>query len=107
MYIRTFIYLIIYYIPIAKYGVQSGVRFFKSPPPKFSKKKPGANKSYKYIHLKTFCVSFFRTQDDDDPFIKGEFDVIKELLEKIPEAKDGKQKVIINIKFYENQLINF
>ncbi len=35
----------------------------------------------------------FRTQDDDDPFIKGEFDVIKELLEKIPEAKDGKQKV--------------
>ncbi len=35
----------------------------------------------------------YRTQDDDDPFIKGEFDVIKELLEKIPEAKDGKQKV--------------
>lgn len=34
-----------------------------------------------------------RTQDDDDPFIKGEFDVIKELLEKIPEAKEGKRKV--------------
>ena len=34
-----------------------------------------------------------RTQDDDDPFIKGEFDVIKELLEKIPEAKEGKAKV--------------
>ena len=25
----------------------------------------------------------FRLQDDDDPFIKGEFDVIKELLEKV------------------------
>ena len=37
----------------------------------------------------------YRTQDDDDPFIKGEFDVIKELLEKVPEAKDGKQKVIL------------
>ena len=24
-----------------------------------------------------------KTQDDDDPFIKGEFDVIKELLEKV------------------------
>lgn len=34
-----------------------------------------------------------RTQDDDDPFIKGEFDVIKELLDKIPEAKEGKRKV--------------
>jgi len=34
-----------------------------------------------------------RTQDDDDPFIKGEFDVIKELLEKVPEAKEGKRKV--------------
>ena len=32
--------------------------------------------------------------DDDDPFIKGEFDVIKELLEKIPEAKEGKRKVL-------------
>ena len=52
-------------------------------------------------------MPFFRTQDDDDPFIKGEFDVIKELLEKIPEAKDGKQKVTLNIKFYKNQLINF
>ena len=34
-----------------------------------------------------------RGQDDDDPFIKGEFDVIKELLEKLPSAKDGKAKV--------------
>ena len=25
-----------------------------------------------------------KAQDDDDPFIKGEFDVIKELLEKMP-----------------------
>ena len=24
-----------------------------------------------------------KNQDDDDPFIKGEFDVIKELLEKV------------------------
>ena len=41
----------------------------------------------------TDLVCHRRTQDDDDPFIKGEFDVIKELLEKIPEAKDGKKKV--------------
>merc|ERR1712012_871587 len=34
-----------------------------------------------------------RSQDDDDPFIKGEFDVIKELLEKVPECKEGKKKV--------------
>ena len=33
-------------------------------------------------------------QDDEDPFIKGEFDVIKELLEKLPGAKAGKSKVI-------------
>ena len=32
-------------------------------------------------------------QDDDDLFIKGEFDVIKELLEKLPSAKDGEAKV--------------
>merc|ERR1719413_133021 len=32
-------------------------------------------------------------QDDEDPFIKGEFDVIKELLEKLPGAKEGKSKV--------------
>ena len=31
--------------------------------------------------------------DDDDPFIKGEFDVIKELLEKYPETKEGKRKI--------------
>jgi len=34
-----------------------------------------------------------RTQDDDDPFIKGEFDVIKELLEKVADAVTGKAKV--------------
>jgi len=34
-----------------------------------------------------------RCQDDDDPFIKGEFDVIKELLEKVPECKEGKRKI--------------
>jgi len=34
-----------------------------------------------------------RTQDDDDPFIKGEFDVIKELLEKIPATVEGKKKI--------------
>merc|ERR1711881_723160 len=34
-----------------------------------------------------------KSQDDDDPFIKGEFDVIKELLEKFPEAVEGKRKV--------------
>jgi len=40
-----------------------------------------------------------RGQDDDDPFIKGEFDVIKELLEKLPEAKEGKAKIdrLINL----------
>merc|ERR1719350_1136869 len=34
-----------------------------------------------------------KTQVEDDPFIKGEFDVIKELLEKLPGAKEGKSKV--------------
>ena len=34
-----------------------------------------------------------KCQDDDDPFIKGEFDVIKELLDKLPSAKEGKAKV--------------
>ena len=34
-----------------------------------------------------------KTDVEDDPFIKGEFDVIKELLEKLPGAKDGKSKV--------------
>jgi len=34
-----------------------------------------------------------RCPDDDDPFIKGEFDVIKELLEKYPETKEGKRKI--------------
>ena len=34
-----------------------------------------------------------RTQVEDDSFIKGEFDVIKELLEKLPGAKEGKAKV--------------
>merc|ERR1711963_585880 len=34
-----------------------------------------------------------RVQDDDDPFIKGEFDVIKELLEKLPATVEGKKKI--------------
>ena len=34
-----------------------------------------------------------KAQDDDDPFIKGEFDVIKELLEKFPAAVEGKKKI--------------
>ena len=34
-----------------------------------------------------------RSQDDDDPFIKGEFDVIKELLEKFPACVEGKKKI--------------
>ena len=32
-------------------------------------------------------------QDDEDPFIKGEFDVIKELLEKYPACVEGKKKI--------------
>ena len=32
-------------------------------------------------------------QDDEDPFIKGEFDVIKELLEKFPACVEGKKKI--------------
>ena len=34
-----------------------------------------------------------KTTDDEDVFLKGEFDVIKELLEKLPGAKEGKAKV--------------
>merc|ERR1719216_328603 len=34
-----------------------------------------------------------KNQDDDDPFIKGEFDVIKELLEKVPATVEGKKKI--------------
>jgi len=34
-----------------------------------------------------------RCPDDDDPFIKGEFDVIKELLEKLPSTAQGKKKI--------------
>jgi len=34
-----------------------------------------------------------KSQDDDDPFIKGEFDVIKELLEKMPATAEGKRKI--------------
>ena len=34
-----------------------------------------------------------KSQDDDDPFIRGEFDVIKELLEKFPAAVEGKKKI--------------
>lgn len=34
-----------------------------------------------------------KTLDDDDPFIKGEFDVIKELLAAVPESIEGKKRV--------------
>jgi len=44
------------------------------------------------IHQK-FESPLPKCQDDDDPFIKGEFDVIKELLEKVPIAIDGKKKI--------------
>jgi len=44
------------------------------------------------IHQKFEC-DLPRCQDDDDPFIKGEFDVIKELLEKYPVMAEGKKKV--------------
>ena len=33
------------------------------------------------------------SQDEEDPFMRGEFDVIKELLEKLPAAAEGKRKV--------------
>ena len=33
--------------------------------------------------LQQFEAPLPKTQDDDDPFIKGEFDVIKELLEQV------------------------
>lgn len=31
--------------------------------------------------------------EDDDPLVRGEFDVIKELLEKLPGAVEGKKKL--------------
>lgn len=31
------------------------------------------------------------TEPEEDPFMRGEFDVIKELMEKFPETKEGKQ----------------
>jgi len=34
-----------------------------------------------------------KCQDDDDPFVKGEFDVIKELLEKNPIMVEAKRKI--------------
>jgi len=34
-----------------------------------------------------------KCQDDDDPFVKGEFDVIKELLVKYPAMVEGKRKI--------------
>lgn len=34
-----------------------------------------------------------RTQYADDPMVNGEFDVIKDLLEKLPGAKEAKVKV--------------
>jgi len=44
------------------------------------------------IHQKFEC-DLPRCQDDDDPFIKGEFDVVKELLEKYPVMAEGKKKI--------------
>jgi len=44
------------------------------------------------IHQK-FESELPKCQDDDDPFIKGEFDVIKELLEKVPLTVEGKRKI--------------
>merc|ERR1712212_1196768 len=44
------------------------------------------------IHQK-FEGELPKCQDDDDPFIKGEFDVIKELLEKVPATVEGKKKI--------------
>ena len=44
------------------------------------------------IHQK-FESALPKCQDDDDPFIKGEFDVIKELLEKVPATIEGKKKI--------------
>merc|ERR1719427_159776 len=32
-------------------------------------------------------------EEDKDPLVRGEFDVIKELLEKLPGAREGKEKV--------------
>ena len=43
-----------------------------------------------------------KTEVEDDRFIKGEFDVIKELLEILPGAKDGKSKVSYKLQFYQN-----
>ncbi|XP_071743169.1 paladin isoform X2 [Lepeophtheirus salmonis] len=40
-----------------------------------------------------FETNFPQSPDDEDPFIKGEFDVIKELLEKVPETIEGKRKI--------------
>merc|ERR1711994_1229729 len=42
--------------------------------------------------IQKFEAPLPKSQDDDDPFIKGEFDVIKELLERMPEAVEGKRK---------------
>ena len=33
---------------------------------------------------------FYTTKEDEDPLMRGEFDVIKELLDKVPETKEGK-----------------
>ena len=56
-----------------------------------------------------------KAQDDDDPFIKGEFDVIKELLEKLPATVEGKKKIdrVIDIcgplpkGLFDKQIMNF
>ena len=44
------------------------------------------------IHQK-FESPLPKGQDDDDVFVKGEFEVIKELLEKCPATVEGKKKI--------------
>ena len=46
-----------------------------------------------------------KSTDDDDQFLRGEFDVIKELLIKLPGALEAKSKVdvkVINLNVYTN-----
>lgn len=41
----------------------------------------------------TFEAPLPKTEDDDDPYIKGEFDVIKDLIKAVPEAEEAKRKI--------------
>ena len=38
-------------------------------------------------------LTTYNSQKDDDPFVRGEFEVIKELMEKLPGAVEAKKKV--------------